>query len=455
MKSVIIIGGGISGLAAAVECSSIGLSVTLLEQRQHLGGRAYSFIDRESGDAVDNGQHLMLGCYRQMMKYLRTIGSFHKLVIEPDLHIRFCHPQKGVFDLNCPRLPAPFHLLGGLARLKSITVKERIGLLRVIPDLVFTGSQRQIELEDVTVDEWLTRCGQSATMKEYLWNLIAIATLNDSPKVLSARLFIEVMREAFLKRRSYSSVILSKVGLSELFVDDAVRLLKNRGAQIVTGQEIESIVVRDGLVTGVRSRSGEDYSADAVLSTVPYYALDTLLNNSNLGGQKLEVADSLTHFTSSPILSIHLWFDRPVMEERFAGLLDMHVHWVFNKTAIHEKTAGGGQYLSLVISGAQDYIELQKDLLIALALDELKSVFPEAKTAKLLNAKVIKERRATFSARCGIDKYRPPTRTEIPNFFLAGDWTATGLPATIEGAIKSGFQAAEAIKEALVGHSES
>ncbi len=266
-------------------------------------------------------------------------------------------------------------------------------------------------------------------------------------KVLSARLFVEILREAFLKKRSSSSIVLSKVGLSELFVDDAVRFLKNHGAKILVGKDIQSIDIKGGRVVGVRSRLGEYFEADCVASTVPYYALKAILKNSNIEEEKLSVLNALDQFTSSPILSIHLWFDRMVMEERFVGLLGTHVHWVFNKQAIYEKKAAEGQYLSLVISGAQDYIELENDVLIALALEELKSVFLKAKTAKLLNAKVIKERRATFSARCGIEHYRPSIRTEIPNFFLAGDWTATGLPATIEGAIKSGFNAAKAVKE--------
>jgi hydroxysqualene dehydroxylase len=446
MKSVIIIGGGLSGLAAAVDLSSSGYSVTLLEQRKHLGGRAYSFVDPESGDTIDNGQHLMLGCYHTTFKYLRTIGSYQKLTIEPDLHIRFRHPEKGIFDFDCPPFPAPFHLLAGLSRLKSISARDKHGILRVVPDLMFASDRRNRELENLTVDEWLTQRGQSETMKKYLWNLIVIATLNDSPKVLSARLFIEVLRDAFVRKRSNSSIVFSKVGLSELFIDDAIRFLTSHNARIITETDIDRIEVRDGWVTGIRSHSGVLFIGDIVISAVPYYELQTILQNSDLHKVTNTLEYALGQFTSSPILSIHLWFDREVMEERFAGLLDTHIHWVFNKSALSGKTPSAGQYLSLVISGAQEYVDLQKDVLIALALEELKSVFPETRSANLLHARVIKERRATFSARCGIDQYRPSSGTDIPNLFLAGDWTATGLPATIEGAIKSGYKAAEAVK---------
>ena len=446
MKSVLIIGGGLSGLAAAVDLASSGFTVTLLEQRRHLGGRAYSFSGPGGGDAVDNGQHLMLGCYRTTFEYLKTIGSFNKLAIEKDLHIPFRHPQKGSFTLDCPPLPAPFHLLTGLVRLKSISSKDKRGILRVIPDLIFAGTERDSELENLTVDEWLTRRGQSETMKDYLWNLIVIATLNDSPKVLSARLFVEVLRQAFLTRRSNSSIVLSTVGLSELFVDGAVRFLHDRNARIFTGMDAVRIEANHGVVTGVRLRSGVFFAGGSVLSTVPYYALKPILQNSNLTGLQPALVDSLDQFTSSPIVSIHLWFDRMVMEERLTGLLDTHVHWVFNKSALQGKPASGSQYLTLVISGAKEYLELPKEVLVAMALEELKSVFPEAKSAELIDAKVIKERRATFSARCGINSIRPSSQTGIPNFFVAGDWTATGLPATIEGAIKSGFGASRAIQ---------
>jgi squalene-associated FAD-dependent desaturase len=445
MKSVIVIGGGLSGLAAAVACSSSGFSVTLLEQHRHMGGRAYSFIDQASGDVIDNGQHLMLGCYLNTFKYLNTIGSYHKLKIQPDLSIQFRHPKKGTSSLDCPRFPAPFHLLAGLTRLKSISTKDRVRILRVIPDIIFRNPGRNRELDSLTVDEWLNRRGQSESMKEYLWNLITIATLNDSPIALSARPFTEILREVFFKKRAYSSIVLSKVGLSELFVDDAIRFLQDRGVKIIYGMEINSIDFRDGWIGGIRSRSGEYFGADAIVSAIPYYALKKILHNSAIKEQKLAVMDALDQFTSSPILSIHLWFDRAVMEERFAGLLGTHVHWVFNKSALSGKPTAKGQYLTLVISGAREYVELQKDVLISLAIEELKSVFPETIAARLLNAIVIKERRATFSARCGIERHRPSARTEVPNFFLAGDWTATGLPATIEGAIKSGFEAARVV----------
>lgn len=462
---VLIIGGGLSGLSAAVELAGRGYPITLLEQRQHLGGRTYSFVDEVTGDVVDNGQHLLMGCYHQTRRYLKTIGSESHAFLQPNLRIEFLHPRRGPATLSCPGLPAPLHLLGGLLGLNSLSWNDRLRLLRVGLELQKDPMRIEPQLSRLTVDAWLTSLGQSPDNKKYLWDVIAIGSLNDDPRTVSALLFYHVLRSAFLGARENSSLLIPRVGLSELLVDPALKFLESRGSSIRTGVGVDGMEVREGRVRNVRSGS-ETFEVDAVITAVPYYALDAIASGLSMSGGKKSPGEE-TVFESSPIITINLWFDKPVMEQEFVALLDSRVHWVFNKSRILQSLKGDGrrqtadgrlqnaedrlqktdgrQYLSLVISGASGYVEVEKEELVQIALDDLRHVFPEARNAKLVHSLVIKEKRATFSPTPGVEALRPSSRTRLENLFLAGDWTNTGYPATIEGAVMSGNEAARCV----------
>lgn len=455
---VLIIGGGLSGLSAAVELAGRGYPVTLLEQRQHFGGRTYSFVDEVTGDVVDNGQHLLMGCYHQTRRYLKTIGSESRAFLQPNLRIEFLHPRRGPATLSCPALPAPLHLLGGLLGLNSLSWNDRLKLLRVGLELRKDPMRVEPQLSRLTVDEWLTSLGQSPDNKKYLWDVIAIGSLNDDPRTVSALLFYRVLRSAFLGARENSSLLIPRVGLSELLVDPALKFLESRGSSIRTGVGVDGMEVREGRVRNVRSGS-ESFEVDAVIAAVPYYALDAIAPGLSTSGEKKSPGEE-TAFESSPIITINLWFDKPVMEQEFVALLDSRVHWVFNKSRILQSLKGNGrrqmadgklqktdgrQYLSLVISGASGYLEMEKEGLVRMALEDLRRVFPEVGNATLVHSLLLKEKRATFSPTPGIEALRPSSRTHLENLFLAGDWTNTGYPATIEGAVMSGNEAARCV----------
>ncbi|MCI0707182.1 MAG: hydroxysqualene dehydroxylase HpnE [Ignavibacteriae bacterium] len=437
----IIIGGGLSGLSAAVELTARGKKILLLEQRPFLGGRAYSFVDETTGDVVDNGQHLLMGCYHATRRYLKLIGSDHFATLQPDLHIDFLHPQRGVASLSCPSLPSPLHVLMGLLRMQSLSLRDRLKLLRVGAAVLFHSSTAERRLQNMTVDKWLTSLGQTEFNKKYLWDIIAIGTLNDDPKTVSALLFARVLRAAFAGSREDSSLLVPRVGLSELFVDPAVRFLKSYGADIRTNCGVKTIKADGNTARGVQCEDDTTLTANAYISAVPYYALQPMLQNSGV-----QMFPQLPRFESSPIVTIHLWLDKPVMDQEFAALLDLRVQWVFNKSKmLARKASQNRQYLSLVISGAAEYVAMEKEQLVAMALEDLCSVFPLAASANVLHSLVVKEKRATFSPTPSVEPLRPLTRTALRNLFLTGDWTDTGLPATIEGAILSGRKAAELV----------
>jgi len=437
---VIIIGGGLSGLSAAVDLASRGTSVLVLEARMHLGGRSRSFRDETTGDVVDNGQHLMMGCYKETRRLLQTIGADHLARLQPNLHIDFLHPVKGFSSLSCPPVPAPLHVLAGLLGLKSLSFMDRLKLVRVGLELLRNPARVESKLGALTVDQWLKSLGQPVENRKYLWDVIAIGSLNDDPKVVAALLFYRVLRAAFLGRRQNSSMLLPTVGLSELFVEPSVRYLGSHNSEAKTGCGVEELLCEGSRVVAARCADGVTRGAKAFVVAVPHYAFaDLLLASEGLHAEKFQTIEA---FESSPIVTINLWLDRRVIEQEFVALLDSRVQWIFNRTRMLNLPSRSGQYLSLVISGAGPYVEMEKEEMIDLAMADLRAAVPEARSAKVVHSLVIKEKRATFSPKPGIEKLRPTTETEFENLFLAGDWTATGFPATIEGAVISGKKAA-------------
>ncbi|MGH9844966.1 MAG: hydroxysqualene dehydroxylase HpnE, partial [Blastocatellia bacterium] len=328
---VVIIGGGFAGLAAAVDLAEAGKRVLLLERRGFLGGRAYSFTDKTTGDVIDNGQHLMMGCYHATFDFLGKIGALHKLKFQSNPQVDFLHEREGAASFRCPPLPAPLHLLAGLARLETIGWRERIGALRVGLELKRLNGNRA-QLADVTVRDWLTRLGQSERIQSRFWDVMALATLNESPAVASADMFARVLDQAFLHSKRDSTMVISKVGLSDLYTEDARRFIEARGGEVRVNAEVAEIEFDGNRAHGVRLRDGEWIEADAVISAAPYFALRRMLAPDVIAAH--DCFRSLDAFKSSPIVSVNLWYDQSVTDLEFVGLLDSEVEWVFNKNAI-------------------------------------------------------------------------------------------------------------------------
>ncbi|MCX6134749.1 MAG: hydroxysqualene dehydroxylase HpnE [Ignavibacteriales bacterium] len=441
----LIIGGGLAGLSAAVDLSSRGISVLVLEQRPHLGGRTYSFVDEKTGDVVDNGQHLMMGCYHATRWLLSMIGSDHLAALQANLHIDFLHPVRGRSSLHCPPLPAPFHLLAGLLRLNNLSVIDRLKLLRVGLEIRKDPQRIEPTIASLTVHQWLDQLGQSDENKKYLWDILAIGSLNDDPKDVSALLFYRVLRSAFLGRRENSSFLVPRTGLTQLFVDPCVDFIRSRGGEVIVNCGVDESLFDGDRLRGVRSSDGRIREAQAFVSAIPWYAASPLFSGA-AGRQGWNVNG---HLQSSPIVTINLWFDRMVMEQDFVALLDSRIHWVFNKSKIYGSSTASRQYISLVISGAASLILLDSAELVRAALKDLSAALPAVRDAVLVHSLVIKEKRATFSPRPDAETHRPSSATQFRNLFLAGDWTNTGYPATIEGAVLSGRKAAEEVAKIL------
>lgn len=438
---IVIIGGGFAGLAAAAALADAGRRVVVLERRSMLGGRACSFTDRVTGETVDNGQHLMMGCYHETLAFLERIGATEKLRIQPHPRVDFLDERGGRASFTCPRLPAPLHVAAGLMGLRSIGWRDRLPALRVGLALRRANGDRA-QLADLTVREWLTGLGQTERMQRRFWNPLALATLNETPDRASADMLARVIEEGFLRTHRDSQLVISRVGLSEMYTLDAKRYIEARGGEVRVAAEVAEIEVEGRRAIGVRLKSGERIKTASIVSTTPPGALGRMLRPQVI--ERCEAFRNLSRFEYSPIVSINLWYDEPVMDGEFACLLEGRIEWVFNRNAIAGKNKDR-QHLALVASGAHSLADRPKEELIELAVAEMRRFFPAAHSARLHHAHVVREREATISHTVGVARLRPQQQTVIDDFYLAGDWTATGLPATIEGAVRSGNACARLI----------
>lgn len=440
MVDVVIIGGGLSGLSAAVDLAQRGLRIVLAEQGPKLGGRCYSYIDKTTGDIVDNGQHVLLGAYHHLLHYLELIGTAQFLKHEPTLRLTFHHPSKGFGTFRIVSLPRPFDLAAGIFQFTILSFRDRQRLLNVGRYLHSWNQQKEEELSSLTLKQWLVSLHQSEEAQRCVWNPIAISVMNDLPEKSSALLFARSLRAVFLGRKADSAILIPTVGQTELYVDGAVQFLKKHHVEILMNAEVHKIQTNNSIVTGVSLKDGPSLHSKAVISTVPYYSLKRLLATEQ---QVLLRCSEIDTFSSAPIISLHLWFDKEFMSDEYIGLIDRTIQWLFNRRKITGGDPPSIGYLSAVISAAYDYIDMPKEQLVARALDDIQNVYPESRDARLVSSVVIKEKRATFSSSTDTEKLRPTAKTAIEHFYLAGDWTQTGLPATIEGAVKSGVTAAK------------
>lgn len=440
-KSVAIIGGGFAGLAAGVYLAEKGFTVDLFEKRPILGGRAYSVKDSKTGDTLDNGQHLMMGCYHHTLAFLEKIGTRHLLEFQEKMEVNFADLQGKQYSLRCPSLPAPLHLLVGLARLQTLDWSEKWAMMKLMAGVKRLNEKEFESLDSISCEQWLNLWNQSEESIQNFWEPLILATLNETPQISSAQMLAVVIRDALLKTKQDSLMLLSKVGLSELYTEAAQKFIEAAEGKIHLRRGVQKIRSENGKIQKLVLEDGSEHIADYYINTSPAEALIPLLEE-NLTQQ--DFFKRFSEITYSPILGVNLWFDRPVTDKTFVGIINSPVHWVFNKGKILPQN----DYISLVISGAHTLKDMPAEDLLKLCLEEIQKAFPQAKEAKLLHHRILKELKATPSFGIGSSKLRPCYESPLSNLFLAGDWTATGLPATIEGAVKSGYEVANLILKA-------
>jgi squalene-associated FAD-dependent desaturase len=462
--TVAIAGGGLAGLAAACALSDAGFRVTLFEKRPFLGGRASSYEHPGTGEVVDNCQHVLFRVCTNLVKFYQRIGVAGQIRWFDQMN--FVEPGGRVSVLKSSPLPAPLHTAPSFFDFPFLTTADKLGVARALAPLTL-----RVQRDDGrSFQQWLDQHGQTKTAIERFWRPILISALSEELDQISISSAAQVVRES-MKSPEARHMGVPTVPLTELY-NAAGEYIRARGGTLHVRTSLDTFAADS---SQVRVKIGnEETSFDYLALALPFDALDRVLPNAP---ERSSLREQISHFQNSPITGIHLWFDRQISDLDHAVLLDRTIQWMFHKSRLqpmrthvseenwkrnqregHDfsradqaSNLGGAlapevpSYIELVVSSSKSLIEKSRSEIVDLALAEVREFFPAARQANLVKSTVIKEVNATYSPRPGIDAHRPSPSTAWPRIFLAGDWTATGWPATMEGAVRSGYLAAEAV----------
>jgi len=434
-----VIGAGLAGLSSGVALAEAGFRVKLLEQRPFLGGRASSY-SLPDGEQIDNCQHVTLGCCTNLDDFYGRVGALGKIARYGRLV--FVDPAGRRAVMEASALPPPFHLAPSLAFYPSLSWAEKRGIAEAMLSIARRGGRNNDgDAAGCSMLDWLRGHKQSEGAISRFWGVVLVSALNEELARTEARYGLDVFWKAFLSARSGYVVGIPRVPLGELY-EGCRATIEQRGGEVLCRAAVRGFKENDGRITGVGMDGGRLHNADFYILAVPHEAAFKLMPEHMVASEP--VLRQIRNLGASPITSVHFWFDRDVMAEPFVTLLDRTTQWIFNKSHLTGE-ASQGRYLQSVISASYGLVERSRQEIVKLCLGELQEVLPESREARLLKATVVKEMAATFSPQPGAERWRPSQRTPLPNLFLAGDWTATGWPATMEGAVRSGYLAAEAI----------
>ena len=432
--TVAVVGGGLAGLAAGCALASAGMKVTLFERRPYLGGRASSYQHPGTGEVIDNCQHVLLGCCTNLIDFYQRTGVADS--IRWFERMTFLEPGGRASEIGPSSLPAPLHTTPAFLRASCLEVADKVAIARAMMALAPTTPRDTGE----SFLGWLNRHGQTVRAIERFWKPVLVSALNEEVDRVSVPYAAQVMRESFLKSAEAGRMGVPTVPLTDLY-SAAGNYIRERQGDVQFRTSAESFRAE---LSHVKLMVGEkEGTFDYAVFALPFDSLERILPDSS-ASQPLR--DALARFETSPITGIHLWFDRIISDLDHAVLLDRTIQWMFHKSKLQNRNSNGhGSYVELVVSASKTLVDKSKQEIVDLAVSELREFFPAARDANLLKSTVIKEVHATYSPRPGIEADRPRPETVWPRVFLAGDWTATGWPATMEGAVRSGYLAAQSL----------
>lgn len=449
----VVLGGGVAGIAAAVRLAEAGTRVTLVEMRPRLGGRATSLEDPKSGELIDNCQHVLMRCCTSLMALYEMLGVADRMVWHRDF--TFVHGDGTRARLGAGWLPAPLHFAGAFAIFKGLSLGDKFAIGRAMAAIRTMSLAKRDALNAISFADWLKQQRQPARAVERFWEVTVVSACNETLDRVAAGYGLQVFQEGFLANKTNYEMGLSDVPLAELY-DPAARVIEAAGGRIVTASvKAFDYDAQAKHVTAAILNDGTRLEADVFVSALPFEVLDRVADDA----MKADDArlQRLDEFEVSPIVGLHLWVrsggglgDSAPQRGGLRGgatmtvphvvLTGSPIQWVFDQGT----DADGVQHLHGVVSAAHEMVDTSNAEILDLAMRELRRFVPGCEDAELVEGRVIKERRATFACVPGVDALRPGPAGVIKNLLLAGDWCATGWPATMEGAARSGFAAAEA-----------
>jgi zeta-carotene desaturase len=423
MKRCLIIGGGLAGLTSAIYLSEKKNHVTLIESSPKLGGRTYSIIHPIFKTEFDNGQHILMGCYDETIELLKKINALDLIYIQDSLVINFFTREKKNYSLKAAKKFYPLNLLASILSYRAISLKSRLKIIDLFLDLCCCFT---CDLSNLTVKEWFLEKKQTSEAIKNFWDILIVGTLNTTAEKASAEIFGEVLKRIFFSGNKGAKIIFPNVGLSSLFVRNSENFLKELGGSIKLSESVISFGIEHDKIVKVITDKSVYEGFDFVISSIPSKNLIAVLEKSGIEDY------FLPEFEYSTILNVHLWLKENPFKEKFYGFLDSSIHWVFNH----------GDHISITISAADYYSKETKEKILEMICSELEIFFPIFDSKLIIDAKVIKEKRATFIPSTVSMAQRKNIHVQIKNLILAGDWTDTNLPSTIESAVLSGRLAA-------------
>jgi squalene-associated FAD-dependent desaturase len=441
--TVAIAGGGLAGLAAACALSDAGFRVTLFEKRPFLGGRASSYEHPGTGEVVDNCQHVLFRICTNLVKFYEHIGVADQIRWFDQMN--FIQPGGRVSVMKSSPLPAPLHTAPSFLRFPFLSAADKLAISRALVPLTLTVQRDNGQ----SFQQWLDAHGQTKNAVARFWHPILISALSEELDRISVSAAAQVVRES-MKTPAARHMGVPTLPLTDLY-NAAGDYVRSHGGTLHFRCPVEGFTADASQVrVSMRGKEGAEQTFDYLVLALPFDALESLLPAET---QSEAIREKIAHFENSPITGIHLWFDEQISDLDHAVLLDRTIQWMFHKSRLQPMRAqgesgnGSGSYVELVVSSSKTLIDKSRAEIVELALSEVREFFPAARDANLIKSAVIKEVNATYSPRPGIDAHRPTPVTPWPRVFLAGDWTATGWPATMEGAVRSGYLAAEALAD--------
>lgn len=422
MANCIVIGGGLSGISAAIHLSRLGHKVELIEASPKLGGRTYSFLDKKTNTEIDNGQHALMGLYTNTFELLDIIGSKDYLKFQTSLDIEFLR-KKNVIKLSAPNIFYPLNLFIALMNFGAFSLKEKFYALKFLFKVLLTKSLSFSKSDALT---WLTLNSQSKNSMSSLWEIICISSLNTSLEKASAQTFHSVLKKIFFSGSHSAKMVLTNSPLSKIFIEPAITYFNKNKISLTISETVKELAIKNNIIKEIITENRVITNFDAVVLAVPQYSIERIISSTKI------IDEQYYEMETSPILTIHIWEKKKSFKKSFVGLIDSKIHWVFNNNS----------HLSIVISAADEFINKSQVEIMEIVSTELNRANPSFSIENISNYKVIKEKRATFKCTSENEVLRESLKSNINNLVFAGDWTNTHLPGTIEGAVLSGKLAA-------------